>query len=398
MPQPVFGITINEVNKGPLPAQVGDLSTIGMVVTAPNADAAKFPLLKPVLVNSDDDELVSALGEGGSVAHQFDLIKAHSGKFSANVVVIRVEEGADENATLANLVAGVDVLDDAASILGVSPRLVAVPGYTHQQETSNTANVVVTALQAVITRLEATAWVTGPHSTYQAFVDWRQTITSDRVIPIETWVKTGSPAVDVCSSGAAMAMQVLRDNENGGRPFKPVANRPMNIAGPNRSIPFNLVDGAKEGQMILAKNGGIIVRGSFGELGAIADTGFVLIATDTAADDPTYRFINVRRGRDYIHTAYLKTIRHFLGRRVINQGTIEDIKATIENILRGLVATNDILDFKVEFPAGLNPIDQLKQGRITFTAAAEEAPVLVHVTIDSERLPSAFEDLAAKLK
>lgn len=398
MAQPAFGITINEVNNGPLASQVGDFSTLALVVTAPNADAAKFPLNTNVLVNSQDDDLVAALGAGGSVQHQFDLINAHSGKFSANVIIVRVDEGVDENATLANLVAGIDVLANAASVLGVAPRLVAVPGYTHQQAAPDQANVVVAALQGAMDRLEATAWVSGPHSSLQAFIDWRETIASDRVIPIETWVKHGSPAVDVCPTGAVMAMQALMDNQNGGRPFKPVANRPMNIIAPNRNIPFDIVDGAVEGQMILSRNGGVIVRGAMGAIGAIADSGFILIATDTAATDPTYRFINVRRGRDYIHTAYLKTLRHFLGRRVVNQGTVDDIKATMANILRGLVATNDILDFKIEFPAGLNPVDQLKQGRITITAAAEEAPVLVHITIDSERLPSAFDDLAASLQ
>jgi len=398
MAQPAFGITINEVTTGPLPAQVGDFSTLALVVTAPNANAATFPLNTPVLVNSQDDDKIADLGAGGSVESQFTLIDAHSGDNSCNVIVVVVEEGADEAGTLANLVAGVAVLEDAASILGIAPRLVGVPGFTHQQETSNSANVVVTALQSTLDKLEAVAVVTGPHSSLQAFTDWRETITSDRVIPVETWVKIGNPAVDVDSCGAALALLAMVDNENGGRPFKSAANRPMNIVAPNRDIPFSITDGATEGQLILSQNGGIIVRGAMGAPGAIADSGFVFIATDTAASEPTYRFYNVRRGRDYIHTAYLNTLRLFLGRRVINQGTIEDIKETMANFLRALEATGDILGFAISFDASLNPVAQLQQGSITITAAAEEAPVLVHITIDSERLPSAFEDLASKLQ
>ena len=398
MTAPTFGITINEVSSGALPAQVGDFSTLGMIVTAPDADATAFPLNTPVLVNSNDTALVDKLGETGSVAGQFDLVNDHSGRWSTNVIVVRVDAGVDDDATMANIIAAMDHVEGAAEIVGVSPRLICIPGYTHQQESSNVANPVVAALGGTLDRLEAIAFVTGPTASYQAWLDWRETIAHARIAPIAVGVKAGSPAVTYDAAPAIAAMWAQEDNKNGGRPFRSAANRPMNIVAPGRDIRFNIIDGAVEGQMILAQNGHIVVRGAAGAIGAISEAGFIYIGTETCSTDPIYQFVNVRRGRDYIHDAYLRTLRTFLGRRVVNQGTVEDVKATISNFLASLQATGDILGYEVSFDRNLNPVAQLAQGRITVTAAAEEAPVLVHITIDSERLPSAFDDLASALQ
>ena len=64
MAQPTFGLTIKQVDNEPRPAIAADLSTIGLVVTAPDADAdaAKYPLTTPVLINSADTDAVKALG------------------------------------------------------------------------------------------------------------------------------------------------------------------------------------------------------------------------------------------------------------------------------------------------------------------------------------------------
>ena len=69
---------------------------------------------------------------------------------SARIVIVRVDEGVDDDATMANLVEGVEALEEAESMLGVAPRLISVPGFTHRQENTETANPVVAALPGTL--------------------------------------------------------------------------------------------------------------------------------------------------------------------------------------------------------------------------------------------------------
>jgi len=264
------------------------------------------------------------------------------------------------------------------------------------------ANPVCAALPSVCAALLAHAVVSGPHSTVQAFTDWRETIQSDRIIPVETWVKIGSPAVAVDSVGAVLGIAVRRDHENGGRPFRSWANQAIQgIVGPSRDIDFSLTDGSSEAQMILAQNGGVIIRGQAGVEGAIASGGFVFIGTDNAGEDELWRFYNVTRGRDYIHLLMLRTLRFFLGRFNITGQTIQAVTNTMQSALRDLQAEGDILGFRVYFERDLNSPENLRAGRFVVNFDAEEAPVLRKLGVRSGRyrpaLDALLDDLVAQI-
>lgn len=403
---PTFGISITRVDNEPRPAVGADMSVIGLVGTAPDADAAAFPLNTPVLIFSDDAAALENLGATGTLAPQLPLINAQLGEFqvAARVVIIRVEEGMDDDATMTNLIAGINKLPDAGPVLGVVPRLIGVPGFTYQQEedTANPgtllANPICAALPGVLAGLLAHAVVTGPHSTLQAFTDWRETLQSARLIPVETWVKVGSPAVTIDSVGAILGVGVRRDHENQGRPFHSWANQPLyGIVGPNRTMGYSLTDGATEGQTILALNGGVILRGEAGVESAIASGGFAFVGTDNAGEDDLWRFYNVTRGRDYIHLMFLRTLRFYLGRFNLTGQTIEAVINTMKFALRDLQADGDILGYKVGFARDQNSPEQLRLGRFTVDFAAEEAPVLRYLGLRSSRYRPALDALLDNL-
>jgi hypothetical protein len=123
-----------------------------------------------------------------------------------------------------------------------------------------------------------------PATSLQAFTDWRETLHSDRLIPIASTVKVAQPdgsAKERPSEGRILGIAVPRDFENNGKPFHSWANQPVQgIDGPNRSIDFTLTDGAIEGQEILAANGSTILRGQTGIESAIASGGFVYVGTE----------------------------------------------------------------------------------------------------------------------
>ncbi len=356
----------------------------------------RYPLKTPVMINSSDSKAVEALGTAGTIANQIDLIEAQLSGFavSARIVIVRVAEGNDDNATMANLIEGIEALERAESILGVAPRLIAVPGYTHQQTTPATANPVVAALPGTLEKLVGMAVITGPHNSLQGYTDWRETFSSQRLIPVETWVKVGVEETLTDSACAVLGMIVARDNNNNGVPSKSAANRPMQgVVDVNRPIPFSTVDGNTEGQQILALNGGIIVRGEAGSVTSLGTGGFTFVGTDTAAEDDLWRFYNVKRMRDYIHLMFIRTLRIYLGRFNLTGQTVEAILNTMKIALRDLEADQDILGFRVGFDPDKNSPENLRLGRVTVNFKAEEPPVLRRLDIESYRYRPALDAL-----
>lgn len=408
---PVFGISIERSVTDARPPVWDDLSVIGLVGTAPLATESAFPLNTPVLIRSSDRTALTALGAQGTLADAVRLIDAQMGEFqsSALIVIVRVAPGVDTPGTIAALAGneaagtGVFALLDAAPLLGHTPRLIAVPGFTSQLTPPATKNGVIAALESVLPRLLGHAVVSGPGTTEAAAKTWRETLNSERLIPIEPGVMImgadGLPH-QTDAAPAVLGIAVRRDFEFGGRPFHSWANQPVyGIVGLSRPIPFGLTDDATEGQVLLEANIGVIVRGELGVAGAIGDGGFVFIGTDNAGSDDLWRFYNVTRGRDYIHLAVLRSLRGYLGRFNLTGQTIQAVRNTLHGLLAQLKADNDILGFTEDFVPAQNDADNLRQGRIVVTFQAEEAPVLRHITVESGRyrpaLDALIEDLAS---
>ncbi|MCA3573018.1 MAG: phage tail protein, partial [Aestuariivirga sp.] len=106
MSDPTFGISITRIDNEPRPAVYSDMSVVGLIGTAPEADPAVFPLNTPVFLYSDDVAKRTSLGTEGTISDALFLINAQLGEFqvAAKVVVVRVEEGETVNETIANIV------------------------------------------------------------------------------------------------------------------------------------------------------------------------------------------------------------------------------------------------------------------------------------------------------
>lgn len=141
----LHGVEVIDINTGPRVITTVRASIIGIVGTAPNADATAFPLNTPTLIAGSLREAakLDTLGTGeGTLPSAIDTILDQTG---AMIVVVRVEEGANENETLANVLGGVDANTGqyegvhaflaAESVLGFAPRLLIAPGFTHTRTT-----------------------------------------------------------------------------------------------------------------------------------------------------------------------------------------------------------------------------------------------------------------------
>ena len=410
MSDPTFGISITRIDNEPRPAVWSDMSVVGLIGTAPNASADVFPLDTPVFMYSDDAAKRTALGSQGTIPDALNLINAQLGEFqvAAKVVVVRVEDGDTTAETIASIVGdgistGLEAFVQAGPLLGVIPRLLCAPGFTSQR-TGTDANAVCAALPAICNKLLAHAVVDGPATTEQAAIDWRETISSSRLIPVDPAVRVmaGSEVAVTPLSPAVIGIGVRRDHEKQGRPFHSWANQPVQgIVGPSRPIGFSLTDGATEGQRLLSYNVGVLLRGELGVETAIASGGFVFVGTDNAGEDDLWRFYNVTRGRDYIHLMFLRTLRFYLGRFNLTGQTIQAVLNTMGFAMRDLKADGDILGYEVKFTRDQNSAEELRQGRFTVNFAAEEAPVLRYLGIQSARyrpaLDALLDDLLAQV-
>ena len=413
MSTPTFGISIIREDNEPRIAVNADLSVVGIIGTAPDAAALSFPLDTPVAIFSNDTASLTALGATGTLATAIRLINAQLGDFqaAARVVVVRVEEGIDDDATIANIVGdgiatGLSAFLSAGPDLGVMPRLICAPGFTHQQaeDVANPgtllANPVAAALPAVLTKLLAHAVVNVNSATLEAAIDARETLASERIIPIAANVKIseGENVVTFDAAPAIIGIAVRRDFEKGGLPFHSWANQPVQgIIGLERNVGFSLTDGATEGQALLAANIGIITRGEMGVDAALTSAGFVFIGTDNSSTDPLWQFYNVTRGRDFIHLKVLSSVKQFLGRFNITRQTVQAVLNTVDLALADLQAEGAILGYRVSFRDGENSPEDLRAGQITVLFEAEEAPVLRRVIVKSARFRPALDALVADL-
>jgi phage tail sheath protein FI len=263
------------------------------------------------------------------------------------------------------------------------------------------ANPVVAGATSVCNQLLGHMIVESAGSSYQNDIDWRETMQSHRLIALSGGCRVMDPATSfimIRPLAPRMAGIMVRRDHETGAPFHSAANQAVQgIISPNREIGFNLTDSANEAQELFAANIGCLIRGQVGDDFAIASGGFVLISTDNVGEDPIWQMYNVMRGRDYIHLGMLRALRYFLGRYNIIGHTIQAILNTMTFFLRDLHADQHILGYKVNFRTEGNSPEQIRLGHLTVGFAAEEPPVLKHITIESSRYREAIDTMVADL-
>jgi phage tail sheath protein FI len=145
----LHGVEVLQIDTGARPIQTIRSSVIGIVGTAPDADATAFPPNTPVLVTTRSEW--ASLGSGGTLPSALDLIYDQAG---AVVVIIRIAAGADDEATMTNVVGGVNVSTGAyegvqaflaaENAVGFAPKVLIAPGFTHQRHANGILSIPVT--------------------------------------------------------------------------------------------------------------------------------------------------------------------------------------------------------------------------------------------------------------
>lgn len=375
----LHGVEVLEIDAGPRPVRTVRSSVIGVVGTAPGADADRFPLNTPVLVTGSRTE-AAKLGREGSLPDALDGIFDQIG---AVVVVIRVDKGKTDAETLANVVGGVDAasgqfqgvhaLLGAESVVGFAPRILCAPGFTHQAEEGQ-ANPVVAELKGIADRLRAIVVADGPNTTDTAAQAYAQQNAGTRVYMIDPWVKVldRSGAVVVRPASARVAGIIARGDNDRGFWWSP-SNQPVNgIVGTARPVDFKLGDTASRANLLNEKGIATI----------ICQDGYRLWGNRSLSSDPKWAFLSVRRTADLINES-LQRAHMWAVDRNITKTYVQDVTEGVNAYLRTLTNLGAVLGGRCWADPDLNTAANITQGKIYFNFNFTPPYPAEHITFRS---------------
>lgn len=369
----LHGVEVVNIDDGARTVTIPATSVIGIVGTAPRADAATFPLNTPVLVANSRSmaaKLLSAVAGADGDGTLPDALDSIFDQAGATIVVIRVDKGIDDAATLANVIGGADAvtgahegvhcLVDAEHVVGVKPRILIAPGFTHQRpEVAGVpgANPVVAELQAIADRLRAIIVQDAPSTTDADAIATAGDSGSQRVYLVEARsAKLNSAgAVVFAYSSAHVAGLIARSDAERGFWWSPSNQEVFGIVGTERAIDFSMGDPTSRANLLNAANVATIIR----------QNGFRLWGNRTLSDDPKWAFLSVVRTSDIIADA-LQASMLWAVDRGITKNFVDDVVESVNAFLRDLKQRGAINGGKCWFDPDLNSAANIAAGHAFF--------------------------------
>jgi phage tail sheath protein FI len=356
----LHGVEVSEISSGPRTIRTTKSSVIGLIGTAPDADNASFPLNKPVLIVGSRRE-AAKLGDTGTLPMAINGIFDQIG---AMVIVIRVEEGADEAETIANIIGGVDAQTgdykgvqaflSAESIVHAAPRILIAPGFTHQRP-NNQANPVISSMLVIADRLRAVIIADGPNTNDQDVITWRKDFGHARVYVVDPWVKIFIDSEQVVPPSPYIAGLIARsDNENGFW-WSPSNQEIYGIVGTARPVDFTLGDANCRANFLNENEVTTIIR----------QEGYRLWGNRSCSSDPKWAFLSVRRTADLINDSLLRAHLWAVDRN-ITRTYLDDVVESVNAYLAHLKALGAILGGQCYPDPELNTPANIAQGKVYF--------------------------------
>ncbi|WP_312668987.1 phage tail sheath protein [Stutzerimonas nitrititolerans] len=367
---PHHGVRVLEINEGTRPIRTVSTAVVGMVCTASDADAAVFPLNKPVLLT---DVLTASgkAGEGGTLARSLDAIADQA---SPVTVVVRVEEGENEAETTSNIIGGtaggqytgMKALLAAEAQLGVKPRILGVPGLDNL--------AVTTELAATAEKLRAFAYANAYGcETVSEAIAYRDGFGARELMLIwpdfinwDTATNADAPAAAVAR---ALGLRAKLDQQVGWH--KTLSNVPVNgVSGLSRDIYWDLQNPATDAGLLNANEVTTLIRRE----------GFRFWGSRTCSADPLFAFENYTRSAHVLADTMAEG--HFWAvDKPMHASLIRDIVEGINAKFRELVRGGYLLGGECWFDPAANDKDTLKAGKAFIDYDYTPVPPLEDLTL-----------------
>lgn len=376
------------------PIELANLTSIGALMTAPDATAA-IPINEPFQFFTDDTTVRQALGATGTAADILDAIDDQG--IVASVIGIVVPEGtgatpqARMEATISNMVGssasltGVHGFKGARSQVQAEPGVIIFSGYGSQR-LGGEANPVVIEAEGVANRLKSMIIFDGPGTTKDAALQARADFTDgQRLYMIDPAVKVlraGETTVTVQPASARVAGLVVKRDKQLGGPYGSPSNQVIGgITGPSRPISYYDGETDHEANYLNERRIATIIENR------------ILWGNETLAVDPLWRFFNVRRTRDAIEKSIVRAFRWALDKNLGSHLAVAIIES-VQEFLDELTAAGAILGGRAFFLRDQNSNASLRSGILRVEFDAEEAPPLQDLIFGSRRNAVYFDTLA----
>jgi len=358
---------------------------IGLVVTAPAADAALFPLNTPVKVTVLTDAIAAA-GNDGTMK---SALQAIADQVRTTVVVVRVAPGADAAATATNVIGsdangiktGMQALLAAEAQIGVRPRIIGAPGLDPEN--------VAKALAAVAKRLRAMAYAGAVGVNRQAVAAYRAKFTERELMLIwpDFTAPLGANGADVPSFAVARALGLRAAIDQTQGWHKTLSNVPVvGVTGLTKDVQFDIGDADSDAAILNGAGVTTIVRLN-GELRFWGNR-------TCAATDSAFTFESATRTAQILGDSIVAGMIWAID-KPLTPSLAKDIVAEINEAFRALTRAGKILGAVAVFNPDKNPVASLKAGQLVIGYRYTPVPPLEALGLEQEISDEFLQDFAS---
>ena len=351
------GVRVSEIDTGTATLRLVSTAVIGLIGTAPDADATKFPLNRPVLF-TNISKAIAAAGVLGTLAQALTAIADQARPV---LVIVRVAEGvgaddaekqADQTSkvigsAISGQYTGIQALRAAQAQLGVRPRILGAPGL----DTKPVADAFAIAAKELRAMAYISAWGAQDVSEALAYAD--QFGSRELMVIWPDWMRWSTTANAPAPAPAvayAMGLRAQIDTDQGWH--KSLSNVPVNgPMGMTHDVYWDLQNPATDA--------GLLNEGRVTTL--INSQGFRFWGSRTTSIDGNFAFETATRTAHILADTMAEG--HFWAvDKPMHPSLVKDILEGINARLRSLKSGGYILDGKAWFDTEVNTTETLKAG------------------------------------
>ncbi|MFV9655907.1 phage tail sheath protein [Pseudomonas sp. NY15366] len=387
------GVRVIEIPGGIRPIRTIATAVVGLVATASDADAAFFPLNTPVLLT----DVLSAIGKAGTQGTLAASLDAIADNASPVTVVVRVADGVGETdaakqadqiskiigtITADGQYTGLKALLTAKAKLGVTPRILGVPGLD--------ALPVASELVSIAQQLRAFAYVSAWEcSTKEEAVAYRDNFGARELMVIwpdfQTWNTTTNATVSAPAVARALGLRAKLDEQVGWH--KTLSNIPVNgVTGISKPVFWDLQNPATDAGYLNENEVTTLIR----------EGGFRFWGSRTCSDDPLFCFENYTRTAqvlaDTIAEAHMWAVD-----KPMHPSLVRDIVEGVNAKFRELKNAGYIIDGQCWYDEAANEPATLKDGKLTLDYDYTPVPPLENLMFRQRITDRYLLDFAARI-
>lgn len=358
------GIKIVEASDGIRAIATAATAIIGLIVTAPDADATAYPLDTPTLITDVD----SAIGLVGATGTAQTALRAISSQARPIIVMVRVDEGDDTAEMTANVIGtttatglktGMQALLAAQGRGLPKPRIIAAPGLDNQ--------AVTTALVVIAQKLRGMAYCAAIGATVADAVTYAGQFSARELMllwPNAYAVNEEGETVEVPAAAFAVGLRAQIDRDQGF--YKTLSNVELQgVLGLTKDVQWDFENSATEAKLLNDAGITALVR---------TDDGYRFWGNRTQSSDPKFIFESTVRTAqvllDTIGTGMLWAVD-----KVMQPSLAKDVIETIRakgNELKG----GALLGFDCWYDQQKNSTETLSDGKLWVKYQYTVAPPL----------------------